>query len=222
LISVGNDIISLKSINTDRTRQERFYSKFLVPTEIGLYNQTVSSKVSFENFVWLIWSVKESVYKCHKRNNTSVVFSPKKIIVEQVDLPIDQPAFAFTEHQLSKGQMTTSETSISCEVIFENIIFYSRSFINQEMIHTIAVNQADFSKINFGAANIKSAEYESQHREVRSLALDRLKIVYPNDELQIGKSQFDYPILIKNGAEQTIPLSFSHHDEYVGYCFWIE
>ena len=79
--STGNDIIGLKSIDPHLTIQQRFYSKILSFSELELYYRKASETIPFENFIWLLWSVKESVYKYQKRNFPDLVFSSGKSIV---------------------------------------------------------------------------------------------------------------------------------------------
>jgi len=55
MTSTGNDIVALNAIAIARTKQNRFYSKILSPSEKNLYSQAGFSKIPFENFVWLLW-----------------------------------------------------------------------------------------------------------------------------------------------------------------------
>ena len=63
MISAGNDIAALAKVNKERIPQPRFYSKILSDSERALYHQPQLTILPFENYVWLLWSVKESVYK---------------------------------------------------------------------------------------------------------------------------------------------------------------
>ena len=87
MTSTGNDIIGLKIINPQLTKQERFYSKILSFSEIELYYRKASATIPLENFIWLVWSIKESVYKYQKRNFPDLLFSPGKIIIQTIDFP---------------------------------------------------------------------------------------------------------------------------------------
>src|ERR1700691_5688102 len=100
MISAGNDIISLNAINITRTKQEKFYSKILSPTEKELYNQAEFTTIPFENFVWLLWSIKESAYKYLKRNNPGLVFIPIKFTVKQLLIPHGYISTNFGARQL--------------------------------------------------------------------------------------------------------------------------
>ena len=86
--STGNDIVALGSIDNQRTGQFRFYSKILSISEQALYHQPQFAEMPFKNYVWLLWSVKESAYKYLKRNLPGLVFSPAKIIIQHIEIPI--------------------------------------------------------------------------------------------------------------------------------------
>ena len=68
MISTGNDIVALKAINVARTKQQKFYNKIITGSEKALYEGQFSERLPFEYFVWLAWSVKESVFKYLQRN----------------------------------------------------------------------------------------------------------------------------------------------------------
>ena len=87
--SIGNDIVALKHISVERTRQENFYSKFLTTSELDIFTR-LQSLISFEQFAWLCWSIKEAVYKFQKRLQPQLLFGYKKIIVQQIDIPFNQ------------------------------------------------------------------------------------------------------------------------------------
>ncbi len=82
--SAGNDIVALRCIDIQRTGQFRFYSKILSTSEQTLYHQPLLADMPFENYVWLLWSVKESVYKFLKRSIPDLIFSPTKICIQEI------------------------------------------------------------------------------------------------------------------------------------------
>ena len=82
MTGIGNDIIDLKHSNNNRAADKQFYTKILHGAELELYSQTSFS--SFEQFVWLLWSIKEAAYKYLKRNEPALLFVPHKIIVQEL------------------------------------------------------------------------------------------------------------------------------------------
>ena len=83
----GCDIVALKAINVARSQQSRFYSKIIVDAEKSFYDKALSAVMPVEHFVWLAWSVKESVYKFLQRGKPDLVFSPSKIVIYQLSFP---------------------------------------------------------------------------------------------------------------------------------------
>jgi len=196
VISVGNDIIALDIIDAGRTIQPVFYSRILDPAETRMYAEL--SSLPFEQYVWLLWSIKESVYKCIKRQHAQLRFSPRKIIVKHIDL--------------------SSDTYQSL-VYFNSIPFYAESRVNDKFISTLATNDARFDKICWDVQQIGQTDPESQSQQVRSALLDRLQSFFPGDSLQIGKAEAGYPVLIRNSSVVDLPISFSHHHDLVFYSF---
>src|SRR5579863_5891465 len=85
--STGNDIVALSGIDRERTGQARFYSRILALSEQALYCRDRFADLPFEHFVWLLWSVKEAVFKYQKRNMPGLVFSPRRILVQELVCP---------------------------------------------------------------------------------------------------------------------------------------
>ena len=197
MISVGNDIIALDIIDAGRTLQPVFYSKILDPVEREMYLEKDLSTLPFEQYVWLLWSIKESVYKCIKRKHTDLRFSPRKIIVRRID---------------------RSDTYRSL-VYFNCISFYAESRVTDKFISTVATNDAGLDKICWDVRQIEDTDPEAQSQRVRSAALDRLQSFFPGDQLQIEKAEAGYPVLVRNSTPTNLPISFSHHHNFVFYSF---
>ncbi|HMI62657.1 MAG TPA: 4'-phosphopantetheinyl transferase superfamily protein [Puia sp.] len=197
MISVGNDIIALDLIDAGRTIQPVFYSRILDPTEAGLYSEEKFPSLPFEQYVWLLWSIKESVYKCIKREHTELRFSPRKIIVRQIDLS------------------DTYQSVVDCN----STPVSTRSWVNDNFISTVATNDKGFDRICWDIQQIEETDPEIQSKCIRSFALDRLQSFFPNDRLQIEKAEAGYPVLVRNSTPTNLPISFSHHHNLVFYSF---
>ncbi|MEP6467040.1 MAG: 4'-phosphopantetheinyl transferase superfamily protein [Parafilimonas sp.] len=214
LISIGNDIIALNKTNSDRTKQQKFYSKILGNQEIDLFKNINSNILSFENFVWLAWSVKESVYKFNKRNNDEVLFSPTKIIIQKVDVPFQPQALKFNA-QFERISFD-KKTCFCCEVLFGSAVFYTRTLVFDDVIFSVANNTNCFENICWGIKAIHDDSYKTQSSEVRKFALKKLNKYYLDEALSIKKTLGGYPILVQ---QNNLPISFSHHGKYVAYSF---
>src|SRR5262245_43862973 len=108
MISTGNDIVALRAINVDRTKQPNFYAKIITDNEKSLYDKALFAVLPLEHFLWLAWSVKESIYKFLQRHQHDLVFSLSKITVEQVILPemaVEQPkeGLGFNDSSTCRG-----------------------------------------------------------------------------------------------------------------------
>lgn len=213
--STGNDIVSLNEIDITRTRQPRFYSKILAASEIAAYDR-YKAVITFENFVWLSWSIKESAYKFLQRNNPGLVFSPTRCIVTKLEIPseyltIDESntvlqGTGFDDQPVFKGVITVGAQSL-----------YSRSIVNSEFIFSAVNQDNDFDETGWGLKWINDASSDNQSAEVRSFLLAKLKSELSSDDLQIAKNDQGCPVLVN--VEMHIPVSLAHHGHWVGYSY---
>jgi phosphopantetheinyl transferase (holo-ACP synthase) len=218
LISTGNDIIALNSINAHRTKQEKFYSKILSTAEIEEFKSNTSSTIAFENLVWLLWSVKESVFKFSKRDFSNLVFNPRKIVTRLISSPLDQSVPVFGKGEREEIALN-GEECFSCIAATETGIYYSRSKVYDEIIYTVVSDTEYFDNIWWGIKCIDDINPLHQSGSVRSFVLRKFEIIYPGAKLFISKSPVGYPILKVNGNAMKIPLSFTHHFQFVAYTF---
>ena len=219
--STGNDIVALKAIDKQRTNLPRFYSKILSLSEQALYYRQGFGEMPFEKFVWLLWSVKESVYKYMKRSMPALVFSPTKIIIQGIDPPYRRTITIFGDTQWENKSNGSCEEFYKGIIIVDSEIFYFRSKIHLELISTIVSNDENFEDIWWGIKTIDHAAYDNQSKSVRAFILNKLNFILPgsNDNLSIGKCPSGYPVLLKGAKEMNIPVSFAHHDHFIAYSF---
>lgn len=211
MISAGNDIVALKIVDKQRTNLPAFYLKFITVPELALY---VQPKMPFNNFVWLLWSVKEAAYKYLKRIDHNLVFSPLKIIIQHIEVSKEFSGYEYDIDQLPEKFYTGT-------VLYNTYIFSFRSVLNNEFVATIVNNQANFNAVNFGVKQIDGSNYKLQAKAVRLFVLNKLKELLPGQNLMVGKSSVGYPVLFSDDKELSVPLSFSHHHHYVSYSFRI-
>ena len=216
MASTGNDIVALKAINIARTKQPDFYKKIISASEKDLYDQQFSGKIPLENFVWLLWSIKESVYKYLQRSTPGLVFSPTRITVSKLYLPEGDQAAGL------EGQGFDDDVVYRVTAIFGDHVLYSRSIITGEFIFSVVNYEDDFANTCWGIRLISSTDAAHQSRAVRAFLSDRLDGLFPDSALLISKSIHGYPILLKDGVETPMPVSLAHHDHYVAYSFQIQ
>jgi phosphopantetheinyl transferase (holo-ACP synthase) len=209
--SAGNDIVALNSIDKQRSNHPAFYSKFIIPTEQALYK---APDLPFENFVWLLWSVKEAAYKYLQRHDHELIFSPSKIIIQKI-----QPVTGFEDALWEYAQDVKYYTGI---VLQGDDALYYRTIIHDEYITTVVNDEENFANVYWGVQHIEQTASESQSAGVRAFVLNKLKSFFPDDVLSVKKSPTGYPVLLVNDQPVDIPLSFAHHAHYVTYSFCVD
>lgn len=216
MTSIGNDIIALKTIDISRTRSPRFYSKILSLTEQQLYQAQLPG-LPFDLFVWLLWSVKESAYKCLQRHQPDLVFSPVNTEVIQLGPP-SAPSNKLTPIITATG---FNSTACFCSSIRLNALtLYARTIIyGNELIVSVVQEIPDFNEVQWGVKQIAGTDPASQSAAVRDFLFERFYPLYPGRKLSISKNDSGCPSLFADGIVMDIPVSLSHHDEYVGYAF---
>lgn len=218
MISTGNDIVSLTAINITRTKQYKFYSKILSDSENPLYKEFGLAGIPFENFVWLLWSIKESAYKFLQRCDPDLVFTPIKFMAKGLFLP---SAFAVSSFNTTEAE-GTGFNKVACikgAVSFKNYTLYSRSVIYHEFIHSVVSYYDSFEHTCWGVKIIDDSSNENQSKEVRLFLLERLQQLYGVNNFAINKNLYGCPILLKGKEECAIPVSLSHHENMIAYSF---
>jgi phosphopantetheinyl transferase (holo-ACP synthase) len=219
MTGTGNDIVSLNAINVARTNQYKFYSKILSDSENPLYNEFGLAGVPFENFVWLLWSIKESAYKFLQRNDPALVFTPVKFVVEKLQFPSIFAVKNFGTQM--EGTGFEGYPSINGVITFGSYTLHSRSLLYHELIATVVNLEDNFENICWGIKLINDPGAENQSKEVRLLLIERLKDLYDDFNFSIDKNPYGCPILLKGSEETSIPVSLSHHENFVGYSLEI-
>ena len=210
--STGNDIVALGTIDASRTNQFRFYSKILSFTEQALYHESGLEQMPFQHYVWLLWSVKESAYKYLKRNIPGLIFSPTKIIIEQLQISLDH--WDDKECQCNGNK----EMLYKGEITYEKNSFYFHSKICSEWIVTVVNDNENFEDVYWGLQTIEHSDADHQSKTVRALLLNRLGTFFPGN-LQIEKSIVGYPVIFDGTNDMHIPVSLAHDGRFVGYSF---
>jgi 4'-phosphopantetheinyl transferase superfamily len=235
--STGNDIVALAAIDKSRTRHRRFYSKILSDAERTLFDGLQPAGMPFEIFVWLLWSIKESVYKYLKRTQPGLVFSPTRTGIRTIEVPAgfsDEDSCIYWESRVAE----CGKDSYKGIAFFESHIFYFRSRVHPDFIATVVDKEENFKNTWWGVRPIGHSDYNSQSSAVRTFVLNKLNTVLSAKERaagmpvftevegarewQIGKSGQGYPLVFQGEEEMAIPLSFAHHGNFVSYSFYLD
>lgn len=210
---IGNDIIALNALNVSRTNNSRFYTKILAESEQQLYHSQFLA-MPFHYFVWLLWSVKESVYKCLQRQQPDLLFSPVGTVVTELSAP-NFPTPNISELLENNG---FNDNVFKSTISFQSQALYAHSVIyGDELIHTVALNDPDFASVNRGIKRIEQTDPESQSATVRKFLLNRLQKDFPGLQLDVQKHNSGYPFV--NIGEKQLAVSLSHHENWVGYAY---
>jgi hypothetical protein len=209
MLSTGNDIVVLAMTDAERTCQVRFHSRILIPGEVALYEELVGSQCDravgvvpdFSSFVWLLWSIKESVYKYVSRSDRRLVFAPLKIPVGSVNF-----RDGYFEGIVRYGLLT----------------LYSRSFFRDGTIMTVVSEEREFCAVRWGVRAIDDAAGVNQSGWVRVYALESLSGDVPGSDLRIVKSPDGPPEVWDGDDLLDIPISLAHHGRYVAWSYRLD
>lgn len=187
---IGNDIVDLNLVRLQcNWKRKDFLGKLFSQYEQELI---FNSNNTFRT-VWLLWSIKESVYKIHVQQYQERFFAPKRI----------------------ECNLTSNTTSI---VIINGENYLTESEINKDYIFTIASLKSNKDVLNH-SFKLVSESYEYQHKECyRRLINDfSKKWNLPKKHIYIRKSKVGVPNLFSNNEELPFSLSISHHGFYGAY-----
>jgi len=193
---IGNDIVDLSSTQIgEGQRRSRFLKKIFTDEEI---NQIQRSKCK-NLMIWLMWSIKESVYKIVARQEERIRYAPKSIECKSINA-------------LKTGTYLST-------VIYNNQYFTARSIINGDCIHTIALEDG------FSDSKIQSASFDIINQAYSSSIFDRQIIETINDSqacknrhVIIKRDQLRIPRVYSHDKE-IAALSMSHHGRFQGFAY---
>jgi phosphopantetheinyl transferase (holo-ACP synthase) len=216
--STGNDIISLDLINKERSNDSRFYLKILTPSEEALGRQVELAHLSFERYVWLCWSIKESAFKYLQREYPQMMFSPVKIVIQNIIIPAIHDTQQLDDTW--EGDASGDENYSGC-LTAEGNTYYFRSKISTSTIASIVSNDQKFSGVVWGIAHIAHSNTDHQSEQVRSFVLKRLQTFFPGKTLHIEKVAAGYPVVMEDKKALSLPVSFAHHGNTVSYSLLV-
>ncbi|SFQ36719.1 4'-phosphopantetheinyl transferase family protein [Parafilimonas terrae] len=206
--SIGNDIVALTNTGIERACSSRFYSKFLTDREAALFN-TNNLAISFVQFVWLCWSIKESVYKFQKRQQPQLLKGGWKIQVHTINPPAIS-SFAM-HHNLLESEFMPVEFCYESVAIINTEKYYSWSIITEEFIYTITTAENEYKNICWGIKKIDDANHFNQSSEVRKFLLAK----FPGNNFEILKTPAGIPYIKEH---PDVLLSLTHDGFFVAYA----
>jgi len=193
---IGNDIVDLSISHVGvGTRRTRYLKKIFTEEEIDLINKSKNENL----LIWLIWSIKESVYKIIVRREKMIRFAPKSICCKSV--------------------IYVQNDSYQSTAMYKGSTFSSISTLKADCIHTIAIEDQGLD------SQIKSASFDSTKNKDKSLFLDQ-QVIHAlnnsqnnlNGQVVIKRDKLRIPHVYKNNTEFAI-LSLSQHGRFSGYAY---
>lgn len=121
---IGNDVVDLATAKIESNwKRKGFLSK-----QFTIYEQSLIQNASNQDeMVWMLWSLKESTYKAYQRINYNRGFYPIKIEIQSLEL---------------------SNKKYFATIHLFNTIFYGKTHIENEVIHSIVLlSNSDFKKV---------------------------------------------------------------------------
>jgi phosphopantetheinyl transferase (holo-ACP synthase) len=135
---IGNDVVDLlQSRQESNWRRKGFLEKLFTTEEQLLIKNHLNSEI----MVWLLWSMKEAAYKIYHRQTKIRAYIPKNLICTTISFP---------DTNIIHG-------NVNC---YKNR-YYTKTYLDNDYIHTIAVNtMVDFNNvIEIENNNILKDEY---------------------------------------------------------------
>ena len=126
---IGNDVVDLVLAQKESNwKRKGFLNKLFTSLEQDFIQKAPNQ----DEMVWMLWSIKESVYKAYQRINYNEGFYPIKIEIVEIN--------------------SKNESIIQLFGTF----FYGKTTIDKDFIKTIAVlHKADFNRIQY----LKTSDY---------------------------------------------------------------
>jgi len=187
---IGNDIVDLEIANVQSDWQRKgFLDKIFTKNEQVMIE---GSKNPFQ-LVWLLWSMKESAYKCHSQKGKTRFFAPKKLECE----------------------LTSENEGL---VLINNECYDTNSRISSNYILTAASNthhamvEQDFFKLK---EITYAASSNAVHHKLKKAISKSMKVSI--DALSIKKNALGIPKLYQNEKQLQVSFSMSHHGNYGAY-----
>jgi len=178
---VGNDLIDLNKATTESNwKREGYLNKiFNHQEQEQIFNSPTPSIM-----VWLFWSMKEAAYKIINRESLQRFYSPKKFSCKN-----------FSDQNETFGV-----------VAFEDRTYYTKSVINDNLIHTIASSKKE-----------NLAEIETYYLENTSCYLSDFNS--KSDKYFLEKDENGIPNLIDKTNNESHFASISHHGKYLAIIY---
>lgn len=129
---IGNDIIDLQFSRQQSNWKRKGYLDKIFTSQEQLI---IAHAKDMEMMVWGLWSMKEAAYKIYNRMTNVRSFMPLRLVCSQINF---------------------CESGFTGKVDCDEFVYFTKSEVNSEYIHTIAVSE----KINLGSVFLLNSMIE--------------------------------------------------------------
>lgn len=216
--ALGNDIVSLIFISNTKHDNIRYVNKILTHEE----KQIVAGSDLKENMLWLLWSVKESTYKTYSRFCPDYPFSAMAISAVPSCLTL---AEYITDGEIIESSGFNNIRTIESVSLVCGMEFFCKSVLTKNYIHTFSCDSNEnLNRVHWGFAEIPEVNSNLQSVTARLLARRHIAEIYSLREMDIHiplshEIAAGPPVIFVDKKLSTVPVSISHHNKHVGYCF---
>ncbi len=196
---IGNDIVDLAySRQTSNWQRPRFLDKVFTASE----QAQIAAAPDPEQWVWLLWSIKESAYKLILRAAQGPFFAPKQITCEVI------PPMA-------------GNALIKSVVHYQGQVYCGESQLSASSIHSLVYARAERPTFSSARFCLAQSDYPHQGAFIREQLLRHYADTRQIDlqKLAIQKNLHGIPSITMEGVPQTTALSISHHGHFAAYAF---
>ncbi|GAB2534574.1 4'-phosphopantetheinyl transferase family protein [Spirosoma aerophilum] len=187
---IGNDIVDLAQAKRESNWQRRGYlDKIFTPHE----QQLIQTATDPDQLVWLLWSMKESVYKLAVRRTRNRVFAPGRITCELAG-PVSKCSTGFVYYEEWYHTISTLTSTYVSTIAFsaDDIPVYNQVILPFETTSVLAQQDMIRKKIRQHAARLFNLD---------------------DQEIHLRKDSIGAPVIMVRGAGER-PVSLSHHGHF--------
>jgi phosphopantetheinyl transferase len=191
---IGNDIVDLALAKRESNWRRRGYlDKIFTPHE----QQLIRTAPNPDQLVWLLWSMKESVYKLAVRRTQNRVFAPSQIACDFAD-----PA---SDH--------TTGTA------YYDGLYHTTSTITTHYISTIAFSAHEKPAYSHVILPFETTDFRAHHDLVRAKIRQQAALLFDvaEQEIHLSKDNIGAPAFAVRGSQKR-PISISHHGHFGAFA----
>lgn len=191
---IGNDIVDLAQARRESNWRRRGYlDKVFTLHE----QQLIRTAPNPDQLVWLLWSMKESVYKLVVRRSQNRVFAPCKIACD----------FA--------GPVSDCTTGIA----YYDGLYHTTSTITTHYISTIAFVAHEKPAYSHVILSFETTDFRTHHDLIRAKISQQAALLFDvtEPEIHLSKDNIGAPALSVRGNPER-PISISHHGHFGAFA----